>query len=317
LWKESQFNPKAKSPAGAQGIGQFMPATAREEGVDVNDPKSSIYGAARYYAKMKNTIANGNDQLAMAAYNWGPGNVQKWLKSGADLSKVPAETRDYVNAISGRPLAPNMAPKTANAPAAGAAPMAAETAGNGNFVIPGRQSAGYEGGYNNPYKAAESAVPMQGGPYVGSGQPSKVTNRINAEIAPAPPSPPSPSQGVSPLVEQFNRPPVQRGGQQGVSPAVQEANRGQPPVQWPPERGAFVPGTTPPTETTTPTPEQSQPQQQQPSGQSPALQGFGQDLRLQKLWQYMLIKSLLPEIKFRNIGYDPWAVHRFGQGGGY
>ncbi|MCP3924913.1 MAG: transglycosylase SLT domain-containing protein [Desulfobacterales bacterium] len=73
---ESQFNPKAKSPVGAEGIAQFMPATAKEQGVDPYDPNSAIPGALKY---LKNQYDKFGDwSHAVAAYNAGRGNVIKY-----------------------------------------------------------------------------------------------------------------------------------------------------------------------------------------------------------------------------------------------
>lgn len=71
---ESAFDPTAVSPAGAQGLMQFMPATAAEMGVDPLDPASAIDGAARYLAQ--NLRQFGSIDLALAAYNAGPGAVR-------------------------------------------------------------------------------------------------------------------------------------------------------------------------------------------------------------------------------------------------
>ena len=318
LYKESQFNSKAASPAGARGIGQFMPQTAKEEGVDVTDPKSSIYGAAKYYAKMKNTVANGNDQLAMAAYNWGPGNLQKWLKNGADPSKLPAETRDYVNFISGRPLAPN---KVGDIPSAAAAPMAAMIAGQGGgFVAPPVQSAG---GATAP-EFGRSPKPGQmsphGGPYIQGKDGIYATDGDGKVVGPA-------VKSID--VPQFN--PNQTEAVPSKGPAQSSAlgpDQGTPNLGGGVSKGAIdpnkiVPGNAAPaTAPTVPAPSESGPAKpdQTPKWmpdvptQAPNMQN---DPRLQKLWQYMLIKSLFPQLQFRNVGYDPWAVHRFGQGGGY
>lgn len=103
LGRESSFNPNAKSSAGAEGIAQFMPATAKRYGVDVADASSSITGAAHYDADLLKKFG-GNEGLALAGYNWGEGNVQKWLDAGADPAKMPKETRDYVQSISGQPI---------------------------------------------------------------------------------------------------------------------------------------------------------------------------------------------------------------------
>src|SRR2546423_8933818 len=69
IGQESGFNPNARSPAGAQGIAQFMPATARGMGVNPNDPRSSLFGAARMDAQNLHRYGNWRDTLS--AYNSG------------------------------------------------------------------------------------------------------------------------------------------------------------------------------------------------------------------------------------------------------
>lgn len=100
---ESGFDPNAVSSKGATGIAQFMPGTAKQYGVNPTDPNSSIDGAARYDADLLKKY-NGNQALALAAYNWGPGNVDKWLQSGGDISQMPRETQAYVARITGQPI---------------------------------------------------------------------------------------------------------------------------------------------------------------------------------------------------------------------
>lgn len=103
LWKESRYNPviidgTKRSSAGAMGIAQFMPATAREElGSEAAalDPARAIPGAARYLAKLYRSL--GTWEKALAAYNWGIGNVQR-----KGLAAAPAETRDYYSTIMGK-----------------------------------------------------------------------------------------------------------------------------------------------------------------------------------------------------------------------
>jgi soluble lytic murein transglycosylase-like protein len=97
LWKESRYNPNALNRrSGAMGIAQFMPATAKEELGTVAaayDPAVAIPGAARYLAKLYR-LAGRNWTAALAAYNWGIGNVQR-----KGLALAPDETRDYYETI--------------------------------------------------------------------------------------------------------------------------------------------------------------------------------------------------------------------------
>lgn len=91
--QESGGNTRAVSPKGARGAFQFMPATAKQYGVDVNDLTSSAKGAAKMYADLLKQ--NGGDlPKALAGYNWGQGNVQR---NGMD--KMPTETRQYIQKV--------------------------------------------------------------------------------------------------------------------------------------------------------------------------------------------------------------------------
>lgn len=111
LGAESSWNPSALSTKGAIGIGQLMPATAKELGVDPYDPEQNIYGSAKYLAQQFKRF--GDPTLAVAAYNAGPAAVAKY-------GGVPPyeETQNYVARVLGTQMAdqvtpPQMAPQQA------------------------------------------------------------------------------------------------------------------------------------------------------------------------------------------------------------
>lgn len=91
---ESNWHPHALSPAGATGLGQLMPATAANLGVDADDPQANIHGVALYLRTLLNRY--GSYDLALAAYNAGPGAVDRY-------GGIPpyAETQRYVTAVLG------------------------------------------------------------------------------------------------------------------------------------------------------------------------------------------------------------------------
>ncbi len=72
---ESAYNPRARSTVGAIGLGQLMPATANDLGVDPHDWRQNLDGSARYLAMMLGEF--GDARLALAAYNAGPGAVEQ------------------------------------------------------------------------------------------------------------------------------------------------------------------------------------------------------------------------------------------------
>ena len=82
VWQESRWNPSAVSVKGAQGLTQLMPATARELGVDPRDPIANLHGGARYLRSMLDSF-DGNVEMALAAYNAGPGRVRRGGHGGS------------------------------------------------------------------------------------------------------------------------------------------------------------------------------------------------------------------------------------------
>lgn len=97
IFQESSFRPHVTSPAGAQGIAQFMPPTARERGLaDPFDPEQAVPKAAELLEDLRRRF--GNWGLAAAAYNGGPTRVANWLAGAGGL---PFETENYVLRITG------------------------------------------------------------------------------------------------------------------------------------------------------------------------------------------------------------------------
>lgn len=97
LWQESRYREdiitgRVRSPVGALGIAQFMPATAAELGIDPLNPAQAIPAAARYLRGLYNRFGNWSE--ALAAYNWGQGNVAR-----RGLEQAPRETRNYYSQI--------------------------------------------------------------------------------------------------------------------------------------------------------------------------------------------------------------------------
>jgi soluble lytic murein transglycosylase-like protein len=91
-YREDIITGRVRSSVGALGIAQFMPATAAEQGIDPLNPAQAIAAAGRYLAQLFARF--GTWAQALAAYNWGMGNVQR---KGLDLA--PAETRAYYSSI--------------------------------------------------------------------------------------------------------------------------------------------------------------------------------------------------------------------------
>lgn len=97
VWQESLFDAYAVSPAGALGIAQFMPETARLRGLsDPFNPAEALRASALYLAQLEAEF--GNPGLAAVAYNGGEARAARFLDAGGDL---PGETRHYVRKITG------------------------------------------------------------------------------------------------------------------------------------------------------------------------------------------------------------------------
>lgn len=97
--QESGGDSNAVSSAGAVGVMQLMPETAKELGVtDMTDPIQNLKAGSKYMEQLL-TKYNGDLALGLMAYNWGMGNVDSWLKKGANIQDIPKETKEYIQKI--------------------------------------------------------------------------------------------------------------------------------------------------------------------------------------------------------------------------
>lgn len=97
-YRQDIIEGKIRSPAGALGIAQIVPKW--HPNVDPLDPTQAIPYAARYLSDLKAQF--GTWQKAIAAYNWGPGNLQKYLTG--EFKKLPEETENYLKKIYGNAI---------------------------------------------------------------------------------------------------------------------------------------------------------------------------------------------------------------------
>jgi hypothetical protein len=103
LVAESNLRPDLVNPkSGAAGIAQFMPGTAAELGVNPFVPEEAIPGAARYLRQNLDKFGGDYDK-ALAAYNWGPGNLSRY-----GMGNMPQETQNYIVRIRGGDSSPMM-----------------------------------------------------------------------------------------------------------------------------------------------------------------------------------------------------------------
>ena len=96
VWQESRWRASAVSPVGARGLAQLMPGTARQLGVNPDDPFANLEGGARYLREQLDRF-DGDLEKALAAYNAGPGRVER----AGGIPRI-RETQNYVAAIMGR-----------------------------------------------------------------------------------------------------------------------------------------------------------------------------------------------------------------------
>jgi transglycosylase-like protein with SLT domain/sporulation related protein len=128
IWRENALRLDGVSPAGAEGVAQFMPSTAAERGLaNPFDSETAIPEAAKYLAELSARF--GNIGLAAAGYNAGPNRVAMYLSHGAEM---PAETRAYVLSITSRTIedwtmAPAADSSSTEPPSAGSEPSKAST----------------------------------------------------------------------------------------------------------------------------------------------------------------------------------------------
>ncbi|MBV4450101.1 lytic transglycosylase domain-containing protein [Clostridium tyrobutyricum] len=100
--QESDFNPESTSGAGAMGLMQLMPGTARELGVtDAYDVEQNVDGGTEYLKKLLNMYGNSRE-MALAAYNAGSGTLaSRGVDSISKISRLPYETQNYVQKVIG------------------------------------------------------------------------------------------------------------------------------------------------------------------------------------------------------------------------
>lgn len=128
---ESGGDHSAVSPAGATGVMQLMPETAKNPGFGIepvkDDSEEENRRVGREYLDALLKKYDGNLDHALAAYNYGPGNIDEWIANGADPSQLPQETQDYIVKVKGAmsPTQPSAATPTQPSAATPTQPSAA------------------------------------------------------------------------------------------------------------------------------------------------------------------------------------------------
>ena len=142
---ESNGDQSAVSNKGATGAMQLMPATAKSLGVNPKDKLQNVAGGVKLFddllAKYK------NEDVALAAYNWGEPKVDKWLERGAKFEELPAETQGYikkVRALTGGPAPASAPTATGEAQAATVPPREAAAAPTKPEIIPKQEKKWYD-----------------------------------------------------------------------------------------------------------------------------------------------------------------------------
>lgn len=167
--QESGFDPNATSRVGARGLGQVMPNTASDPGYgvapleNIDDSNENLRFAAEYYATMLDKFG-GDERLALAAYNAGPGAVAR----AGGVPDYP-ETRAYVDAIAGQQPAPTPTRLAGGSGPMGMGPGGPMGVGGGSTFAPGRP-----GEYSMPEptpKPEPQAAPSSTPAYTASGVP--------------------------------------------------------------------------------------------------------------------------------------------------
>lgn len=160
LTAESGMDPNARSPAGALGLAQLMPGTARDLKVtDPRDPAQAIPAMGQYMRQQLDRFG-GDYSKALAAYNWGPGNL---TKAHGDVRLAPAETQGYLRKVLGDGM---------SAPAPASVPGALGTTAPAAPVVSPSPISG----------SAGAAVPPQPGAMDTPPDPSQLTNEQRMQL---------------------------------------------------------------------------------------------------------------------------------------